>query len=998
MERKTRWEIGMDSRLADSRSRAAISICTLAIFAVPAEGGEFRSHSPQRPLAVASQRPISPGLGLYVDPQSGNDANEGTRESPWRTIQHAAGRLETGDVLYLRGGVYYEHVTLNARGTSEKPITVRSVRGELAVIDGGLREFYETPAAAWEPVAGGADGEFRSTKTYPDLGGREGATNVLGNFGDSMIPLHGYRYITDLRSENEYFSALNAGKTEAGAGVYCGPGVFYDVTTERIHVRLSHTRQKALGEDNYHGETDPRKLRLVIAGLNAGPVLSIDGARYVRIQDVVVRGARTATVSVSNGLNVEFDGVTMYGGSSAMAVGDSIGLRLWNCALRGIAAPWTYRGSLKYRAIEARIFSASGWAPTGDDNHDFELAHSEFTDCVDGVFIGNVKNVRFHHNLLDNISDDGIFLTSTTAYDGTTPGGNIHIYQNLLSRCLTTFAFGVGHGRQKMTPSGRQTGAGVFIYRNVFDFRRPVMYAQPEEGEMQITSYGRVSADHGGPLWEPMTIYHNTILQRESPFRGYYLAGLGGHLGGGSMRRLFNNIVVHADGRPGSVLPPVVTPESTRPAPQEKPKKPADPLADLLDGDVKAKNRKKLSTKGDAAELAKLRRELDEKAKPRPPLPIDFRADANLHWNYADPPDPDDLLSRFTSSSAFADSKKLYPPGWTAHDVVADPQFVMFNADWRAAVDPRLKPGSPARESGVAIPPDWPDPLRAADRAQPDIGAIPVGTEPWRVGVRARLTVFGRLSPAALLLSTTPESAASPTGFLVPSDQVPNQRPPTGKPIMIVQGYPAFDAPLMRYVANRRDIPIENLQRTWLDPADYSKHRAVVIVGNLARARIEPHKFSPDDLQQLRQYLNGGGKLVLMRGNTALFSSKHGSTFLSELTGASRGNSERFEILKPRHAWLKHLDRKHTFAWLNARHMQPIRVSKGEMIIGSRAGFATLYRAGIGRGELIYFGWDVASSMPHGRSASTVEQEIAYEQQMQILSNVIESIAATLQP
>ena len=129
-----------------------------------------------------------------------------------------------------------------------------------------------------------------------------------------------------------------------------------------------------------------------------------------------------------------------------------------------------------------------------------------------------------------------------------------------------------------------------------------------------------------------------------------------------------------------------------------------------------------------------------------------------------------------------------------------------------------------------------------------------------------------------------------------------------------------------------------------------------------------------------------------------MFSSKHGSTFLSELTGASRGNSERFEILKPRHAWLKHLDRKHTFAWLNARHMQPIRVSKGEMIIGSRAGFATLYRAGIGRGELIYFGWDVASSMPHGRSASTVEQEIAYEQQMQILSNVIESIAATLQP
>jgi len=188
----------------------------------------------------------------------------------------------------------------------------------------------------------------------------------------------------------------------------------------------------------------------------AGSALTIDDSAFVRIQDLVVRGARTATVSVSNSANVNFDGVTMYGGALPISVRDPVGFRLWNCACRGIAAPWTFRGSLKYRAIEARLFSASGWSPTGRDNRNFELAYSEFTDCVDGVFIGNVRNVKFHHNLLDNVSDDGIFLTATTAYDGTTPGRNIHIYQNRLSRCLTTFAFGVGHGRQKMT-SGRKT-------------------------------------------------------------------------------------------------------------------------------------------------------------------------------------------------------------------------------------------------------------------------------------------------------------------------------------------------------------------------------------------------------------------------------------------------------------------------------------------------------------------------------------------------------------
>jgi hypothetical protein len=347
------------------------------------QDARFQSHPPQRPLPVESNRPLSPGDGLFVDPKNGDDSRAGSRQAPWRTLTHAVGQLKPGDVLYLRGGVYYEHVAVMARGTKEKPITIRGFPGELAVLDGGLREFFDHPATAWEACPEGVAGEFRSVKAYPDLGGSDGATNVLGNFGDSMIPLHGYRYINDLRNSNEYFDQLNAGKTEAGDGVYCGPGVFYDIETTRIHVRLAHTHQKALGDDNYRGETDPRKVPLVIAGSNAGSPLLVDTARNLRLQDIVVRGARTATITVKDSFNVEFDGVAAYGGSSAMTVRDSAGLRLWNCALRGIAAPWTYRGSLKYRAIEARIFSASGWAPTGADNHDFELAYSEFTDCVD---------------------------------------------------------------------------------------------------------------------------------------------------------------------------------------------------------------------------------------------------------------------------------------------------------------------------------------------------------------------------------------------------------------------------------------------------------------------------------------------------------------------------------------------------------------------------------------------------------------------------------------
>lgn len=969
--------------MPENRLRSAAVILCLLAWSRTA-GAAVQSHPPMRPLPASSSRPMSEGPARFVDGKRGDDGHDGSESRPWKTLAHAVSELSPGDTLYLRGGTYYEHVTVGTRGTRLKPITIRSFPDELAIIDGGLREFFETPESAWEPVADGAAGEFRSTKSYPELGGRAGSTNMLGNFGDSMIPLHGYRYITDLRSSNEYLAKIDADKTEAGIGVYCGPGVFYDIETARIHVRLAHTNQTALGDDNYHGETDPRRLPLVIAGSAAGSALSIDGAACLRIQDLVVRGSRAATVSVSNSVNVDFDGVTMYGGASPISVRDTAGLRLWNSACRGIAAPWTFRGSLKYRAIEARLFSASGWAPTGRDSHDFELAYSEFTDCVDGVFIGNVRNVRFHHNLLDNVSDDGIFLTATTAYDGTTPGGNVHIYQNLLSRCLTTFAFGVGHGRQKMTPTGRQAGAGVFIYRNVFDLRRPVHYQQPGEGAAEVTSAGRISGDHGGPLWEPMTIYQNTVLLREPPFRSYYAGGLGSHLAGGSMRRVFNNVIVQSEGRPGHVLPPVVpVPTAAELAALNASRKP-DLLGDLLDGDVGKKPKSDLPSL-DPRGIGKLKEELDRRSRPKAPLPIDFQADGNLHWGFGSDATAENLFSRFRGSPDFETSKRLYVEGWTANDLVSDPGFVSFDRDWRTQIDARLNRDSSARDAGVPLAKDWSDPLRSSDSGRPDVGAVPFGADPWSVGMAGRIDVFGRPVRDAEPLAASP-------GFLVPDADIPRNAKIAAKPVVIVKGYPAFDAPLLEFALRRRSLPYETLEKTWLTPAEYSRYSTVVIVGDLARAQIEPNRYTTDDLAHVRAFLESGGTLMLMRGNQSVFRNPDGQHFFAELTGSSLRRAEGYRILTPGHAWLQHLQPKQPHKWVSIGHAQAIRASKGELIIGNDAGLTTLYRVRVGRGQLIYVGWDIASSLPPGRSPSTSEKEVAYEEQMQILLNIVDDV------
>src|SRR5262249_15619259 len=133
-----------------------------------AETPSYRSHAPMRPLPAAQDRALSDGPRLFVDAARGDDGNAGTARAPWKTLAHALRRLKPGDTLYLRGGTYHEKVVLSRSGTAKAPITVASYPGELAVIDGGLREFLDNPATSWEPFQGGAEGEFVSTRTYPN--------------------------------------------------------------------------------------------------------------------------------------------------------------------------------------------------------------------------------------------------------------------------------------------------------------------------------------------------------------------------------------------------------------------------------------------------------------------------------------------------------------------------------------------------------------------------------------------------------------------------------------------------------------------------------------------------------------------------------------------------------------------------------------------------------------------------------------------------------------
>jgi hypothetical protein len=659
-----------------------IVVATLVVScgAWPLAAAEPVSHPPLRPLPEPSDRPPGDGPAFYVDAAGGDDEAAGSREQPWRTVQRGLRQLAPGETLYLRGGTYYEHVDVPRSGEEGRPITLRSFPGELAVIDGGLREFFESPRTAWQPFPGGAEHEYVSTRTYPELAARpivsafvpnawepfhgieDQRPLVLGHFGDSMVPLHGYRSVADLRDTSMLWDVDQ--KFDQGEGVYCGPGLWFNRETGRIHVRLAHTTLEGLGGDAYRGVTDPREVPLAISGAYGADVLRLNGVRHVVVQDIVLRGAGgSPLINVYGAEGITFDGVTVFGGAPGLLVNATTGLKVLHSAFRSLAAPWSSRASMKYRGTPSYVVITHRSQPP---NRDFELAWNEFTDGHDFAWVRDVKDLRFHHNFIENFNDDGLEVGAKKR------DHELYVYQNVFSRCLITFT--LHEIEPDESPAEVDAGSGVFITRNIVDLRRGTFKAPPREPDATgafLNQTGALCSDHGSPTWPQYMFYHNTVLRTDPAWRGYYGFGMGAQGLRNTQRRVLNNVFVQLEGLPGLSAPPEAQ---------------------------------------------------------------DVFVDGNLHWSLAEGPGYEGDFFRDRARAT-----RVFPEGALQHDLFADPRFELLTPDPSGAADFRLREGSPAVNAGVVIPEEWLDPLRESDRRGPDLGAFPLGAEPLRVGVRGRL-------------------------------------------------------------------------------------------------------------------------------------------------------------------------------------------------------------------------------------------------------------------
>jgi len=213
---------------------------------------------------------------------------------------------------------------------------------------------------------------------------------------------------------------------------------------------------------------------------------------------------------------------------------------------------------------------------------------------------------------------------------------------------------------------------------------------------------------------------------------------------------------------------------------------------------------------------------------------------------------------------------------------------------------------------------------------------------------------------------------------------------------VVIEGYPAFEAPIFSYLMRHRGVKVRNVERVWLPTEEYAAYSVVVVTGDLARAKVQPTVYSPDDLRNVKAFLEKGGTLLLTRGNAALFSSPEGQLFLQETMGTapkvSKDVRNDVTIVRKDHPWVRHLDPNRARPWLNENASGRLPAGKAERILGTPSGHAILARAPLGKGQIIYIGWDIARSLPEGRRPSTAEDERTYDEQARILTAIFDGL------
>jgi len=429
----------------------------------------------------------------YVSP-NGNDSNTGLAiTASWRTLQYAVDQLSAGDILYMRGGSYYEdRVNITVNGTATDPILIKAYPGELPVLDNRIPEFLNSDNNSEWQVYDPVVNVYESTQVFPDGWKAYGFLEELGEY---------YHLVT-----YKSYAALSAATEDwtASGETYVGPGVFFNDSTGRIYIKLDRPSEAAVFQAFTSPiNNDPRQ-NIIHLGLKHRGLLFRDNTEHIIIDGLTIHSFEEC-IRVYSGSNLTFKNMSIWAGQYGLLLFDTAGANyLIDSVDFNMHLPdWVARADMKTPPSPASNIKLTAMVARGSN---VEISHCNFYGTHDAIVSSRANDLVFPYNYME--TQDDATQIGTDVY-------NVEFSYNMV--------IGAGPSHQG-TPALNPFIGADYYHHNIIDFSTPIFFARNDPDSLLKPKYRNNPLKGGGIFGvhgkshaanpDPWKIYNNTLIGR----------------------------------------------------------------------------------------------------------------------------------------------------------------------------------------------------------------------------------------------------------------------------------------------------------------------------------------------------------------------------------------------------------------------------------------------------------------------------------------------------
>ncbi len=398
------------------------------------------------------------GKTYYIS-TSGNDRNAGSINAPFATLQKAANTVGAGDIVYIRGGIYFDEAEFYTSGIPGSPIRILAYPSEYPILDGNN---YTRPGGQYTPLLM-VSGDYVSVSDL-EVRYSSGMGVCLSGKHDTADNIRSHHNM-----ENGILITGDYGVVQY-CNVYSNCMSNYGGTAPMNSTGLSAARHP-----NY---ATIRKNKVYD---NWGEGLSTFEANGITIQDNTVYDNWSANVYISDVTNVVFERNLVYT-TRLMNNGSQVGIMLGDEVYSPASANIIIINNISY-SNKRNFYWWQGLQGGGMNN--VLIANNTFVNSTEvaGVQIndGTHRNVLFENNIVEQ--DGGLPVILTVSNQG------LHYINNLWSKSPGSAASGTGDiiGDPKLWKNGESYRANWFKLDSVSPAINKGIEVSPVTTDFELT-------------------------------------------------------------------------------------------------------------------------------------------------------------------------------------------------------------------------------------------------------------------------------------------------------------------------------------------------------------------------------------------------------------------------------------------------------------------------------------------------------------------------------